>query len=102
MPLVKNKNGDLLDKNNYRPIALSSTISKVFENIILHRLEEYLWTTDNQFGFKSGHSTDLCVYELLLLELLESSVIGKQNTLVGLFLVTSTVATTSLVGYCQF
>ena len=62
--LVKNKNGDLSDKNNYRPIALSSTISKVFENIILHRLEEYLWTTGNQFGFKSGHSTDLCVYAL--------------------------------------
>ena len=37
---------------------------KVFENIILHKLEEYLWTTDNQFGFKSGHSTDLCVYAL--------------------------------------
>ena len=37
-----------------------------------------------------------------LLELLESSVIGKQNTLVGLFLVTSTVSTTSLVGYSQF
>ena len=63
VPLVKNKNGDLSGKNNYmyRPIALSSTISKVFENVILHRLEEYLWTTDNQFGFKSGHSTDLCV-----------------------------------------
>ena len=43
---------------------MSSTISKVFENVILHRLEEYLWTTDNQFGFKSGHSTDLCVYAL--------------------------------------
>ena len=52
VPLVKNKNGDLSGKNNYRPIALSSTISKVFENVILHRLEEYLWTTDNQFGFK--------------------------------------------------
>ena len=47
-----------------RPIALSSTISKVFENVILYRLEEYLWTTDNQFGFKAGHSTDLCVYAL--------------------------------------
>ena len=43
VPLVKNKNGDLSDKNNYKPIALSSTISKVFENVILHRLEEYLW-----------------------------------------------------------
>ena len=64
VPLVKNKSGDLSDKNNYRRIALSSTISKVFENIILHRLEEYLWTTDNQFGFKSGYSTDLCVYAL--------------------------------------
>ena len=66
VPLVKNKNGDLSDKNNYshRQIDLSSTISKVFENIIVHRLEEYLWTTDNQFGFKSGHSTDLCIYAL--------------------------------------
>ena len=67
VPLVKNRNGDvtdLSDKNNYRPIALSSTISKVFENVILYRLEKYLWTTDNQFGFKAGHSTDLCVYAL--------------------------------------
>ena len=46
VPLVKNRNGVLSDKNNYRPIALSSTISKVFENVILYRLEEYLWTTD--------------------------------------------------------
>ena len=62
--LVKNKNGDLSDKNNYRPIALSSTISKVFENVILHRIEEYLSTTNNQFGIKSGYSTDVCVYAL--------------------------------------
>ena len=59
IPLEKNKFGDLSDKNNYRPIAISSIISKVFENIILHRIEDYLWTTDNQFGFKAHHSTDL-------------------------------------------
>ena len=64
IPLVKNRCGNLTDKNNYRPIALSSITSKVFEHIILLRLEEYLWTTDNQFGFKSGHSTDLCIYAL--------------------------------------
>ncbi len=64
VPLVKNKCGDLSDKNNYRPIALSSIVSKVFEKVILERLEEYLWTADNQFGFKASHSTDLCVYAL--------------------------------------
>ena len=64
VPLVKNRCGNLTDKTNYRPIALSSITSKVFEHIILLRLEEYLWTTDNQFGFKSGHSTDLCIYAL--------------------------------------
>ena len=64
MPLVKNKSGDLSDKCNYEPIAISCIRSKVFEEIILHMIEEYLWTTDNQFGFKAHHSTDLCVYAL--------------------------------------
>ena len=64
IPIIKNKSGDFTDKNNYRPIALSSIISKVFEHTIVNRLEEYLWTNDNQFGFKSGHSTDLCIYAL--------------------------------------
>ena len=36
----------------------------MFEHIIAARLEVYLWTNGNQFGFKSGHSTDLCVYTL--------------------------------------
>ena len=43
---------------------MASITSKVFEHIILLWLEECLWTTDNQFGFKSGHSTDLCIYAL--------------------------------------
>ena len=62
VPLVKTNSGDLTDKSNYRPIALSSIASRVFEHIIILRLEEYLWTNDNQFGFKSGQSTDLCIY----------------------------------------
>ena len=61
---MKNKNFDLSDRNNYRPIALFITVSKVFENVIINRLEEYLWTSDNQFGYKPGPSTDLCVYAL--------------------------------------
>ena len=62
--MIKNKCGEHNDKNNYRPIALSSIISKVFEHIIADRLEVYLWANCNQFGFKSGHSTDLCFYAL--------------------------------------
>ena len=58
----------LADKNNYRPIAFFAIkiciSSKVFEHVILFRLEVYLWTNDNQFGFKPSHSTDLCVYAL--------------------------------------
>ena len=42
IPLIKNKCGDQTDKNNYKPIALSSIISKVFEHVIAERLEVYL------------------------------------------------------------
>ena len=64
IPLIKNKCGDQTDKNNYRPIALSGITSKVFEHVIAERLEIYLWINDNQFGFKSGQSTELCIYAL--------------------------------------
>ena len=35
IPLVKNKCGKLSDKNNYRPVAISNSLSKVFELILL-------------------------------------------------------------------
>ena len=47
IPLIKNKCGYQTDKNNYRQIALSSIVSKVFEVIIAERLEVYLWTNHN-------------------------------------------------------
>ncbi len=30
----------------------------------MDRLKEYLVTTDNQFGFKRKHGTDLCIYQV--------------------------------------
>lgn len=46
--------------DNYRPIALASNLSKVFERCILCIYHTHLITTDLQFGFKSGTSTGLC------------------------------------------
>ena len=38
--------------------------SKVLESAILIQCEEFLCTSDNQFGFKSSHSTEFCIYTL--------------------------------------
>jgi len=40
--------------NDFRGIAISPIISKVFEYCILEKYNNYLSTTDNQFGFKKG------------------------------------------------
>ena len=62
VPIIKNKTGDTSDKNNYRPIALVTAASKLFEICILEILETYLLTHDYQFGFKAKHSTDMCIF----------------------------------------
>ena len=52
------------DVNNYRPIALVSVASKIFEIVLLELKESYLDTTDNQFGSKKSNSADHCKYAL--------------------------------------
>ena len=66
-PIIKIKTGDTSDKNNYRPIALVTAASKLFEICILDILETYLLTHDYQFGFKAKHSTDMCIYTVTTL-----------------------------------
>lgn len=51
VPIVKNKTGDLSDKNNYRPISLATVISKVFDGVLGIR-NSYVKLHDNQFGFR--------------------------------------------------
>ena len=62
VPVLKDKTGNSSDMCNYRPIALTSIVSKILERIILRKTVRFLNTCDNQFGFKPGHSTDLCIF----------------------------------------
>ena len=62
VPVIKDKSGQISAKDNYRPIALASIMSKILELIILDRIETCLLTSNNQFGFKQGHGTDQCIF----------------------------------------
>ena len=50
--------------NNYKPIALATIKSKLFESVILLKCETFLETCHKQFGFKKGQSTEMCMYVL--------------------------------------
>ena len=54
------------DSNNYRPIALATIMPKLFKSAILLKCEMFLDTCTclNQFGFKKGHNTDMCIFVL--------------------------------------
>ena len=76
VPLVKDKNGDVGSLSNYRPISLSTVVSKVLEIIIFENCSEFLSTSDNQFAYKAKHGTDMAIAVLKNLTI----VYNKRNT----------------------
>jgi len=63
------KKGDKSCINNYRPISLLPTFSKVFERILYTQLYTYLnennLICEQQYGFRSKHSTELATIKLV-------------------------------------
>lgn len=55
------KDGDTSQMNNYRPISLLKSISKLFEKAAHSQLENYFRLNnlffENQYGFREGHNT---------------------------------------------
>ena len=64
VPVIKDRSKKISCKDNYRPIALASVMSKVVELILLRRAQSWLSTECNQFGFKPEHGTDMCIYAI--------------------------------------
>ena len=67
VPLYKGKARDL--ETNYRPISLLTTVSKVMEKVVYNRVYNFLIKTgqicDTQYGFRSNHSCEHAVAQLV-------------------------------------
>ena len=61
IPIIKDKCSSMCDKSNYRPIAISNCLTKILKHILKEKMMNYLQTSDNQFGFKSNHSTKMSI-----------------------------------------
>lgn len=81
------KSGDRDRVCNYRPISILPGISKLIEKIINKRLLSYFESKNlfspNQYGFRSGRSTDGAVHELIDYVVKN---LDKSNKVIGIFL----------------
>ena len=80
--IYKNNKSNIHNKNNYRPIALATVISKLFEHFILQKIS-FITTSSNQFGFKGKHSVFLyscimCFQCVCFLVLIQCAFLYKQ------------------------
>jgi hypothetical protein len=85
VPIYKAGNKGLCD--NYRPISLLSTISKVLEKYVANKLVNHLETNNilygNQYGFLRGRNT---AHNLLQLTNYISKELNERRMVVGVFL----------------
>ena len=65
IPIPKDKMGDLTSSNNYRSIALSSLILKIFDWIIILLFGETLGLDDLQFSYQKNCSTTMCTWMVI-------------------------------------
>ena len=84
---IHKKDSQLL-VSNYRPISLLSVFSKLLEKLMASRLTSFLENNniffENQFGFRSNHSTDYAV--LSIVEKILQSAIDNSDYSCGIFL----------------
>ena len=62
--LPKSHSSDICNSKYYRGIALTSSINKVLEWVILLKHGDELKTSNLQFAYKSDHSTSMCTLTL--------------------------------------
>jgi len=67
IPIYKKESENLLE--NYRPISILPTISKVFEKALFNQIHQHFKDNQlyfsNQYGFRESHSTEQAVLEIV-------------------------------------
>ncbi|XP_045456287.1 uncharacterized protein LOC123666124 [Melitaea cinxia] len=61
VPIIKNRTGDVSDRNNYRPISLANIMAKVLDGLLNDILMKHIKLHEAQFGFRSGLSTESAI-----------------------------------------
>ena len=71
------KKGDRTDKTEYRPVSILPAISKLFEKLLSHQINDFMnpKLSQNQCGFRKGFSAQYCL--ILMLENWRKSVDNK-------------------------
>ena len=81
------KSGDKTNPNNYRPISLLPTMSKVLEKIIYKRIFKFILKQNiihpHQYGFLKGRSTEQAMVDIILKI---THAIENKNLTLGVFL----------------
>ena len=81
------KIGDPLEAENYRPISVTPTLSKIFERLILQQMIEHVIKNEiinnHQFGFQNSKSSNVTV--IILTETI-TELVEKCETVMSIFL----------------
>ena len=67
IPIHKKDNDDVFD--NYRPISILPSVSKIFERILHNQIFEFFTANElfftSQYGFRNSHSTEFAALEII-------------------------------------
>ena len=64
VPIVKDKKASKMSSSNYRLIAITALVLKLFDHILIELSQPHIKPSNHQFGFQSGLSTGLCTWSL--------------------------------------
>ena len=62
IPKVQDCRTKAMSCGDFRGIAISPVLSKVFEHCLLKQLQSFIESNDNQFGFKKGVGCSHAIY----------------------------------------